>query len=89
MEPARTTDEYVKFKNDEGVVEINIGVREFKCAGQTPPFDHPHVYLNMGNDGSINCPYCSTKYIYRSYLGRHETEPRGNFLEDRADQWLP
>ena len=41
-------DGYVKFKNDQGVVEIGIGVKEFKCAGATPPQDHPHIYHNMG-----------------------------------------
>ncbi len=75
---------YVKFKNDQGVAEIDIGVKEFKCAGATPPQDHPHVYLNMGDDDSIPCPYCATKYIYRPHLGRHETEPPGNFFEDEV-----
>jgi uncharacterized Zn-finger protein len=28
-------------KNDRGVPEIWIGVREFNCI---PPQDHPHVY---------------------------------------------
>ena len=76
------TDGYVKFKNDQGVAKIGIGVKEFKCAGETPPHDHPHVYLNMGDDDSILCPYCATKYIYRPHLGRHETKPPGNFFED-------
>ena len=78
------TDGYVKFKNDKGVAEIGIGVKEFKCAGETPPQDHPHVYLNMGDDDSILCPYCATKYIYRPYLERYETEPPDNFLEDEG-----
>lgn len=73
---------YVKFKNDQGVAEIGIGVKEFKCAGVAPPHDHPHVYLNIGDDASILCPYCATKYIYRPRLGRHETEPPGNIFED-------
>ena len=77
-------DAYVKFKNDQGVVEIGIGVMEFKCTGVTPPQDHPHIFLSMGADGSILCPYCATKYIYRRHLGRHETEPPGNFFADEA-----
>jgi len=39
---------YPKFRNDRGVPEICIGVREFKCIGMSPPQDHPHVYINMG-----------------------------------------
>ncbi len=75
------TKGYVKFKNDQGVAEIGIGVKEFKCIGASPPQDHPHVYINMGDDDLILCPYCATKYIYRPHLGRYETEPPGNFLD--------
>jgi uncharacterized Zn-finger protein len=39
---------YPKFKNDRGVPEICIGVKEFMCIGESPPQDHPHVYINMG-----------------------------------------
>ena len=35
-----------KFTNDAGMREIRIGVREFECIGATPPYDHPHVYLD-------------------------------------------
>jgi uncharacterized Zn-finger protein len=73
----------VTFKNDKGVAEIGIGVSMLKCAGETPPRDHPHVYLNMGTLASILCPYCATKYIYFSHLSRHETDPPGNFLVEK------
>ena len=38
------------FHNDLGVPVIEIGAREFMCVGATPPFDHPHVFLDMGED---------------------------------------
>ena len=34
--------------NDKGVDRIKVGVKEFQCMGAAPPFDHPHVYLDMG-----------------------------------------
>ncbi len=77
---------YAKFRNDEGVPTIAIGVKEFKCAGATPPHDHPHVYLNMGSAGSIHCPYCGTLYVYKAGLRRDETQPPGNFLEDELEE---
>ena len=40
---------YPKFCNDRAVREIRIGVREFNCIGVSPPHDHPHVYINMGD----------------------------------------
>ena len=39
---------YLKFKNDRGLPEICIGVREFECIGVSPPQDHPHIYIDMG-----------------------------------------
>ena len=50
------------FVNDIGVDRIKIGVKEFQCMGTLPPDDHPHVYLDMGHDTEIVCPYCSTLY---------------------------
>ena len=61
--------------NDQGAEKIIIGVKEFKCMGARPPFDHPHVYLDMGADDQIICPYCSTLYAYRQGLAPRETDP--------------
>jgi len=74
--------QYAKFKNDLGVTEIGIGVTEFKCIGASPPHDHPHIYHMLGERGYAHCLYCNTKYVYRPYLSRFETEPPGNFFED-------
>lgn len=69
------------YKNDEGVSTIEIGAREFQCMGATPPQDHPHVYLDMGEDDEILCPYCSTHYKYNAELGLTQTVPRGCYHE--------
>ncbi|MGY3357905.1 putative Zn-finger protein [Bradyrhizobium sp. GM0.4] len=53
------------FHNDAGVPVIEIGSQEFMCVGANPPFDHPHVFLDLGNDNEIICPYCSTLYRFR------------------------
>lgn len=52
------------FHNSAGVATIAVGVKEFMCIGAKPPFDHPHVFLDMGTDHEIICPYCSTLYTY-------------------------
>jgi uncharacterized Zn-finger protein len=41
------------FHNDAGVSIIEIGSQEFMCVGANPPFDHPHVFLDLGNDNEI------------------------------------
>ena len=56
------------FANDAGVTTIRIGAKEFMCIGAKPPFDHPHVFLDMGSDDEIVCPYCSTLFKYEPSL---------------------
>jgi uncharacterized Zn-finger protein len=63
------------FHNDPGVPVIHLGSREFMCIGARPPFDHPHVFLDMGSDDEIICPYCSTLFRYRAALGPGRAEP--------------
>ena len=63
------------FHNDPGVPVIEIGAREFMCVGATPPYDHPHVFLDMGEDKEIICPYCSTLFRYDPALDSHSARP--------------
>ncbi len=72
------------FHNDSGVHSVEIGVREFMCVGAKPPFDHPHVFLDMGDDDEKVCPYCSTLYRYRADLGADETTPPGHLFRTLA-----
>ncbi|MET0313825.1 MAG: zinc-finger domain-containing protein [Hansschlegelia sp.] len=65
------------FANDVGVSAIGIGAREFMCVGAKPPFDHPHVFLDMGDEAEIICPYCSTLYKFRVDLHADESDPAG------------
>ena len=61
---------YPKFHNEVGLPIVRIGSREFKCIGDKPPQDHPHIYLNMGDASEISCPYCSTLFRFDPSLGR-------------------
>jgi uncharacterized Zn-finger protein len=66
---------YPKFHNEVGLPIVRIGSREFKCIGDKPPQDHPHIYLNMGDASEISCPYCSTLFRFDPSLGAHEADP--------------
>jgi uncharacterized Zn-finger protein len=68
--------------NEVGVQIVHVGAKEFMCIGAKPPFDHPHVYLDMGSDSEIICPYCSTLYRYRSDLHTDQTDPAECLLSD-------
>jgi uncharacterized Zn-finger protein len=75
---------YPKFQNDRAVPEIRIGMREFNCIGASPPHDHPHVYINMGDHDTILCPYCATRYRYDAQLGPFEADPPDSLFVDPA-----
>ena len=68
--------------NTQGEATVAIGLHEFKCIGAMPPFDHPHVYLDMGDDDEIVCPYCSTLYRADGALDAGETRPPGHLVPD-------
>ena len=72
------------FHNDSGVAVIHVGAHEFMCIGAKPPFDHPHVYLDMGSDHEIVCPYCSTLYIFKAELGAGHANPASAIFEADA-----
>ena len=63
------------FQNDAGVRAIRIGAKEFMCIGASPPFDHPHVFIDMGDDVETVCGYCSTLYRFDPALGLFESDP--------------
>ncbi|MBZ8134637.1 zinc-finger domain-containing protein [Afifella sp. IM 167] len=63
------------FHNTDGVPAVKIGAREFMCIGALPPFDHPHVFLDMGDEAEIVCPYCSTLYKHDKSLKPAEARP--------------
>jgi uncharacterized Zn-finger protein len=66
-----------RFFNELGVRSIDVGAAAFDCMGAMPPHDHPHVYLNMGEQTEILCPYCSTEYRFNAALRWNETIPAG------------
>jgi uncharacterized Zn-finger protein len=72
------------FHNDAGVDSIAIGVREFMCIGALPPFDHPHIFIDMGDDVEAICSYCSTVYRFDAGLQPTETRPSGCLYRQAA-----
>ena len=69
------------YHNQPGLSEVRVGAREFMCIGALPPFDHPHIFIDMGGSHDAICPYCSTHYVFDAALHGHadpaECEFRG------------
>jgi uncharacterized Zn-finger protein len=73
----------IRSSGTTAVAEIRIGVREFNCIGVSPPHDHPHVYINMGQQHAILCPYCGTRFRFDPRLGPSEADPPDSLFVDR------
>jgi uncharacterized Zn-finger protein len=74
---------YPKFRNDRGVPEICIGVKEFNCIGVSPPHDHPHIYINMREADTIPCPYCGTRFRFDPRLTPLDADPPDSVFTDQ------
>lgn len=72
------------FHNNAGVDSIAVGVHEFMCIGALPPFDHPHIFIDMGDEDEAICSYCSTVYRYDPSLPAKETKPPGCLYQPAA-----
>lgn len=72
------------FHNEAGVDAIAIGVREFMCIGALPPFDHPHIFIDMGDGDEAICSYCSTVYRFEPKFGPTQTYPPGCLYQAAA-----
>jgi len=42
---------------------IIVETRTVACDGGGGPLGHPAVYLKIGDEGEIVCPYCSRHYV--------------------------
>jgi uncharacterized Zn-finger protein len=70
------------FHNEPGASVDRVGAREFMCIGALPPLDHPHVFLDMGDDTEIICSYCSTLFRFDPALPPGEADPPECVLHD-------
>ena len=72
------------FQNDAGVPIVRVNAHEFMCEGASPPHDHPHVYLDMGDLEELVCPYCSTLYKLDHSLKPGACQPPECAVVERA-----
>ena len=71
-------------QNSMGLAVIEVGAKEFMCIGAKPPFDHPHIYIDMGAASETICPYCSTLYKFNKQLAADDAKPAEAIWHDAA-----
>lgn len=42
-----------------------VDSNEVACDGGDPVLGHPNVYLRIGSDGYVDCPYCGRRFVRR------------------------
>lgn len=72
------------FHNDPGVRVIHVGAKEFMCIGAKPPFDHPHIFIDLGAGEDAVCSYCGTVYKYNPSLPAETADPTECLWQDHA-----
>ncbi len=72
------------FHNEPGLPSVKVAVKEFMCTGALPPFDHPHVFIDMGHSEDAICPYCSTHYLHQASLATLCEPPVCEYRPDTA-----
>lgn len=45
---------------------VTVSTKKVACDGINKDSGHPRVYLNMGADDFVDCPYCSCRYVYQA-----------------------
>ena len=51
---------------------IDVATKRPACDGGGGALGHPRVYLNMGSQTQVTCPYCSRTFRWVAGLGSHD-----------------
>jgi uncharacterized Zn-finger protein len=49
---------------------IEVETRIVACDGSGDALGHPRVYLNLGTDDTVECPYCDRLFVLKPGAGR-------------------
>ncbi|WP_340148740.1 zinc-finger domain-containing protein [uncultured Sneathiella sp.] len=50
----------------QAIETIEVDSPKVACDGGKGPLGHPRVFLNMGDKGAVECPYCSRNYVLKA-----------------------
>jgi len=50
---------------------IEVEKTEISCDGGGAALGHPRVWLNLGKEGAVDCPYCDRRYVLKAGAHAH------------------
>lgn len=49
---------------------VEVESDDVSCDGGGGALGHPKVYLTVGADGGVDCPYCDRRFVRRAKTAR-------------------
>ena len=49
---------------------LEVDERRVACDGGDDALGHPRVFLTIGAEGFVECPYCDRRFVLREGAGR-------------------
>jgi uncharacterized Zn-finger protein len=50
---------------------VEVTTSRVACDGGGGALGHPKVYLEMGDEGFVECPYCDKRFVLKPGAGAH------------------
>lgn len=50
---------------------IEVEKTEISCDGGGGALGHPKVWLNLGKNGTVDCPYCDRRFVLKADAHAH------------------
>jgi uncharacterized Zn-finger protein len=50
---------------------VEVSTTRVSCEGNGGVLGHPKVYLAMGDEGFVECPYCDRRFVLKPGAGEH------------------
>ena len=65
MSPAKNADAL------PAVETMTVTTKRVKCDGGSDGMGHPRVFMDMGDDSSVECKYCGKRFVLDPSADRH------------------
>ncbi len=50
---------------------VEVENTKVACDGNGGALGHPKVYLEMGDEAFVECPYCDRRFVLKAAAGQH------------------
>ena len=70
-DPAPSTPDPSKSMPVDAPETLEVDTTRVSCEGSGGALGHPRVYLEMGDESFVECPYCDRRFVLKAGAGGH------------------